>query len=58
MIFHLIQFASALCRGRRGATALEYGLLAGAIALSITGAVHTLGTTINGVFIDVSGANW
>jgi Flp pilus assembly pilin Flp len=31
---------------------------AGSIALVITGAVHTLGTTINGVFIDISGANW
>jgi Flp pilus assembly pilin Flp len=58
MIVSLIQLVSVLCRGRRGATALEYGLLAGAIALSITGAVHTLGTAVNGVFIDVSGANW
>ena len=58
MIFSLIQLVRALCRGRRGATALEYGLLAGAIALCITGAVHTLGTTVNGVFIDVSGTVW
>lgn len=57
-MFRLIQFVSALCRVRRGATVLEYGLLAGAIALTIIGAVHTLGTTVNGVFLDVSGAIW
>ena len=57
-MFRLIQLVSVLCRVRRGATALEYGLLAGAIAITIAGAVHTLGTTVNGVFIDVSGAVW
>jgi pilus assembly protein Flp/PilA len=54
----LIRLVNALHKDRRGVTALEYGLIAGSIALVITGAVHTLGTTINGVFIDISGANW
>jgi pilus assembly protein Flp/PilA len=53
----LIRLVNALHKDRRGVTALEYGLIAGSIALVITGAVHTLGTTINGVFIDISGAN-
>jgi pilus assembly protein Flp/PilA len=43
---------------RRGVTALEYGLIAGAIALAITGAVHTLGTSISGIFTSLSTANW
>lgn len=54
----LIALLNALRHQRRGVTALEYGLIAGSIALVITGAIHTLGTTINGVFTDISGANW
>ncbi|EFO33154.1 Flp/Fap pilin component [Roseibium sp. TrichSKD4] len=33
-----------------GATAIEYGLIAGLIAVVIIGTVTTLGTTLNGIF--------
>ena len=35
---------------RRGASAIEYGLLAGLIAVVIIGTVTSLGTTLNTVF--------
>ena len=54
----LVQLVSTLCRLRGGVTALEFSLLAGAFAIVIIGAVHTLGTTVNGVLIDVSGVAW
>ena len=40
---------------RRGVTALEYGLLAGLIAVVIIGAVTTLGTNLNLIFQKISG---
>jgi pilus assembly protein Flp/PilA len=36
-----------LLRGRRGATAIEYGLIAGLLALATLGALANLGTTLN-----------
>ena len=39
-----------------GVTALEYGLIAGLIAVVIIGAVTTLGTTVSGTFTKVSNA--
>ena len=33
-----------------GATAIEYGLIAGLIAVVIVGAITTSGTTLNGIF--------
>lgn len=35
---------------RRAVTALEYGLIAGLIAVAIVTAVSTLGTNLSGVF--------
>jgi pilus assembly protein Flp/PilA len=37
----------------RGVTALEYGLLAGLIAVVIIGAVQTLGTDLNTLFTNI-----
>jgi pilus assembly protein Flp/PilA len=37
-----------------GATAIEYGLIAAGISLAIIAAVTTLGTTLSGVFTNVS----
>lgn len=48
-MFDLIRLMIALYR-HRGGVALEYGLSAGA--------VHTLGTTVDGVFTSISGASW
>ena len=39
-----------------GVTALEYGLIAGLIAVVIIGAVTTLGTTVSGTFTNISNA--
>jgi pilus assembly protein Flp/PilA len=41
-------------REEKGASAVEYALIAGLIAVVIIGAVQTLGTDISGVFTDIS----
>jgi len=47
----------ALVKGdRKGVTALEYGLLAGLIAVAIIVSVTALGTTISGLFTRISTA--
>ncbi|MEE9381132.1 MAG: Flp family type IVb pilin [Hyphomonadaceae bacterium] len=38
----------------RGATAIEYGLILGLMALAIIGAITTTGTSTAGAFDDVS----
>ena len=38
----------------RGATAIEYALLAGFIAVVILAAVNSIGTTLNGTFANVA----
>ena len=40
----------ALAHDESGAAAVEYGLLAGLIAVVIVGSVTTLGTTLKGIF--------
>jgi pilus assembly protein Flp/PilA len=37
-----------------GATAIEYGLIAGIISLAIITTLGTLGTNLNGIFTDIS----
>ncbi len=44
----------ALVRDESGAAAVEYGLLAGLIAVVIVGSVTTLGTTLRDIFIDIA----
>jgi pilus assembly protein Flp/PilA len=41
-------------RDESGATAIEYGLLAGLISVAIIGTVQTLGTKINAQFSNVA----
>jgi pilus assembly protein Flp/PilA len=48
----LIRFA----KDESGATAIEYGLIAGLISVVIIGAVTTLGTRLSGKFNAVSAA--
>lgn len=43
-------------RDERGATAIEYGLIAGLIAVVIITALTTLGTSLNTKFVNVSNA--
>ncbi len=45
----------ALAHDESGAAAVEYGLLAGLIAVVIVGGVTTLGTTLQSVFTTIAG---
>jgi pilus assembly protein Flp/PilA len=45
---------SRLVRDEEGATAVEYGLIVGLIAIVIIVGVGFLGTTLNGMFNDVA----
>lgn len=57
-MLHLIEFLDVLRRDGRAVTALEYGLIAGAIALAISGAVIALGGSITGVFSNLANGAW
>jgi len=46
----------ALIRNERGATAIEYGLIASLIALVIIGAVTTIGTSLSSTFQNIASA--
>jgi len=43
-------FFQMLKSDRKGATAIEYGLIAGLIAVVIVGAITTVGTDLNTLF--------
>lgn len=43
-----------LVRDRRGATAIEYGLIAALIAVAAIGAMQGIGTKLNSTFNNVS----
>ena len=45
---------SHFMRNGSGATAIEYALIAGGIALAIIAAVNTLGVTLNTVFTNLA----
>ena len=49
------RLANAFLASRRGATAIEYGLLAALVAVAISVAVTTLGTDLSDTFTAVSG---
>jgi len=55
-IFDLINLVKQLRSDRRAVTALEYGLIAGAIAAVIVTSVAALGTKVEGVFTAVTTA--
>jgi pilus assembly protein Flp/PilA len=50
------KLALRFLNNQSGATAIEYGLIAGLIAVVIITAVTTLGTNVSGVFTKVGGA--
>ena len=53
-----IEFAklmSAVAASRRGATAIEYGLIAALIALVVAAGATTLGSNVNSKFTDIGG---
>lgn len=47
-------FVRKFLRATSGATAIEYALIAGGIAVAIIGAVALLGTNVTGLFTSVS----
>ncbi len=53
---HLLKPWRQLARDESGAAAVEYGLLAGLIAVVIATSVGTLGTTLKGIFDNVVSA--
>ena len=57
-MYNLIRLVKSLRQDRRAVTALEYGLIAGSIALAILVSVQHLGTTISNVFSTLAGTNW
>ncbi|MGS4946031.1 Flp family type IVb pilin [Meridianimarinicoccus sp. RP-17] len=56
MITTLLNILSMFRKDARGATAIEYGLIAAGIAVAIAAAVFALGTDLSGLFGDVSEA--
>lgn len=52
MLRHFVKFQNKLAqiRDERGATAVEYGLMVGLIAVVIIVAVTALGSKLNGLF--------
>ena len=51
----LISTVQAYIKSRKGATAIEYGLIAAGIAVAISAVVFTFGTDLAGLFTTVSG---
>jgi pilus assembly protein Flp/PilA len=51
---NFIARAARFVRDEDGVTAIEYGLIAGLIALAIIGAVTTLGTNLNSLFTSLA----
>lgn len=50
------KFLSRFNRDQSGATAIEYGLIAGLIAVVIIGAVTAIGTNLSSTFTNVANA--
>ena len=50
-----MQFIRKMLKNDKGATAIEYGLIAALIAVAAIGAMTTLGTNLKGTFNNVSG---
>jgi pilus assembly protein Flp/PilA len=55
-MFTLIGKIRGLRKNKSGVTALEYGLIAGLIAVVIIGSVRLLGTSVNDTFAAIAGA--
>jgi pilus assembly protein Flp/PilA len=49
-----MKFFKKLAANKRGATAIEYGLIAALIAVAAIGAMSTLGTKLSNTFSNVS----
>ena len=56
MLSMILQAFQALQTDRRGVTALEYGLLAGLIAIALIGVLTTFSSDVQTLFTNVSNA--
>jgi pilus assembly protein Flp/PilA len=54
-ISQLVRFARTYLADRSGVTAIEYGLIAGLIAVVIIAVITTVGTDLTNLFNSVSG---
>lgn len=54
MASYITSLMRSLCRNSRGATAIEYGLIAALIALVVIGAITAIGTNLNTSFNSVA----
>ena len=50
----MLTWAQTLIRDDRGATAIEYGLIAALISVAIIGAITTVGTNLSATFASVA----
>jgi pilus assembly protein Flp/PilA len=55
-MFTFLNNLSALAKDERGVTALEYGLIAGLVAVVIVTSVTALGTKLNTTFTAIAAA--
>jgi pilus assembly protein Flp/PilA len=51
-----MKFIKKLVRNDKGATAIEYGLIAAGISVVIIGAVQAIGTSVQGAFQTIATA--
>lgn len=51
-----MRFLNKLRRDQKGATAIEYGLLAALIAVAAVGTMTTVGERLNATFTEVGGS--
>ncbi|AEG49008.1 Flp/Fap pilin component [Sphingobium chlorophenolicum L-1] len=49
-----MQFIRKMLKNEKGATAIEYGLIAALIAVAAIGAMSTIGTNLKGTFNNVA----
>ncbi len=56
MLNHIATYVGAALNCKRGATAIEYGLIAAGISVVIIAVVTTLGTNLNTEFTKVAAA--
>ena len=51
-----MRFLNTLARDRRGATAIEYGLIAALISIALVAAFNRLGLSLAGIFETIAAA--
>lgn len=52
MNFNLYQFLTSYCKNAKGATAIEYGLIAVGISLAIASTIYLFGDALNALIYE------